>query len=226
MEPFARVLGLHKQPGFLICGNGTIIEETNTGRLVYEIKLPAKVALAAYDMASAEDLPVQIYEDDIMYISMSNKFTDFIQKRAGIREVVVENFREMVGNGCHKLIIPGDPGELRSLAVLIEEAVNGGATILTTKSYFLEVNPPGVDKGSALAKIAEQLGIQRGEVLAIGDSANDEAMVRWAGVGVAMLNGDATIKSAASFVSDKSNDDDGVADVIERYVLTGGGTHG
>jgi hydroxymethylpyrimidine pyrophosphatase-like HAD family hydrolase len=56
-------------------------------------------------------------------------------------------------------------------------------------------------------------------VLAIGDSMNDEAMIRWAGVGVAMANGDDRIKNIAAMVTNKSNDDDGVADLIERYIL-------
>jgi hydroxymethylpyrimidine pyrophosphatase-like HAD family hydrolase len=48
---------------------------------------------------------------------------------------------------------------------------------------------------------------------------NDEAMIRWAGVGVAMVNGDDRIKDIAALVTQKSNDDDGVADLIERYIL-------
>jgi hydroxymethylpyrimidine pyrophosphatase-like HAD family hydrolase len=56
-------------------------------------------------------------------------------------------------------------------------------------------------------------------VMAIGDSLNDEGMIRWAGVGVAMANGDDRLKAMADMVTEKSNDDDGVADIIEQYVL-------
>jgi hydroxymethylpyrimidine pyrophosphatase-like HAD family hydrolase len=56
-------------------------------------------------------------------------------------------------------------------------------------------------------------------VLAVGDSMNDEAMLRWAGIGVAMVNGDDRIKNMADLVTERSNDDDGVADLIERYIL-------
>jgi hydroxymethylpyrimidine pyrophosphatase-like HAD family hydrolase len=48
---------------------------------------------------------------------------------------------------------------------------------------------------------------------------NDEAMIRWAGVGVAMANGDERIKNIASLVTEKTNDDDGIVEVIEKYVL-------
>ena len=55
------------------------------------------------------------------------------------------------------------------------------------------------------------------ETIAIGDSMNDEAMIRWAGIGVAMANGDEQIKSIADIVTDSTNDEDGVAEVIEKY---------
>jgi hydroxymethylpyrimidine pyrophosphatase-like HAD family hydrolase len=55
--------------------------------------------------------------------------------------------------------------------------------------------------------------------MAVGDSMNDEAMIRWAGYGVAMANADERLKKAARFVTDKTNDDDGLANLIERYLL-------
>jgi Cof subfamily protein (haloacid dehalogenase superfamily) len=219
MERFSRLLGLHKRPGYLICNNGTIIQESHTGKLVFEAKIPSHSALIACDLAAAEGFPVQLYEDDILYISRPNEFADYDQKLTGLRQVVVENFREMVANGCHKLIVPGDPMILRPLENLLKTYIGGETTIFTSKPYFLEILPPRIDKGFALAKVAEILGISREEVLAIGDSMNDEAMIRWAGIGVAMLNGDERIKDIADLVTDKSNDDDGVADMIERYIL-------
>jgi Cof subfamily protein (haloacid dehalogenase superfamily) len=219
MEYFARLLGLHKRPGYLICNNGTIIQESHTGTLIYETRIPPETALIAYDLAEAEGFPVQIYEDDIMYISRPNEFADYDQKLTGLRQVVVENFRAMVAQGCYKLLIPGDPMILRPLEKLLLSYLAGEMTIFTSKPYFLEILPPQTDKGTALARVAEKLGIPRESVLAIGDSMNDEAMIRWAGVGVAMVNGDDRIKNIAALITDKSNDDDGVADLIERYIL-------
>jgi Cof subfamily protein (haloacid dehalogenase superfamily) len=219
LEQFSRLLGMHKRSGYLICNNGTIIQESQTGVTIYEVRLPAKTALIAYDLADAEGFPVQIYENDVMYISRSNEFADYDQKITGLRQVVVENFRAMVAAGCHKLLIPGDPMILRPLENLLRTYIGEEATLFTSKPYFLEILPPATDKGSALARVAEAAGISRDAVLAIGDSMNDEAMIRWAGVGVAMVNGDDRIKDIAAMVTDKSNDDDGIADLIERYLL-------
>jgi Cof subfamily protein (haloacid dehalogenase superfamily) len=216
METFARHLGLHKRPGYLICNNGTIIQESNTGTIIDEVLIPPEQALVAYDLAAAEGFPVQIYEDDIIYVSRSNEFADYDQKLTGLRQVVVDNFRAMIAAGCHKLLIPGDPMILRPLENLLKSYVGGDVTIFTSKPYFLEILPPHTDKGTALAKVASRLGIPREEVLAVGDSMNDEAMLKWAGVGVAMANGDRRIKDIADLVTERSNDDDGVADIIER----------
>jgi len=219
METFARALGMHRRLGYLICNNGTIVQETLAGSIVYEVRLAAKPALAAFDLADAEDFPVQIYEGDVMYVSRSNEYTEYDKKLTGLRQIVVDDFRAMVGGGCHKLLIPGDPVLLAPLQELFRSYLDDSVTLFTSKPYFLEVLPARTDKGTALAKVADLLGIKREEVLAVGDSMNDEAMLRWAGTGVAMLNGDSRIKEIADFVTERSNDDDGVAEVIEKHVL-------
>jgi hydroxymethylpyrimidine pyrophosphatase-like HAD family hydrolase len=109
------------------------------------------------------------------------------------------------------------------LESIIRTYLGSDITLFTSKPYFLEILPAQTDKGTALVKTAGLLGVERGEVLAIGDSMNDEAMIRWAGTGVAMANGDERIKNIADLVTEKTNDDDGVAEVIEKYVLARGG---
>jgi hydroxymethylpyrimidine pyrophosphatase-like HAD family hydrolase len=126
----------------------------------------------------------------------------------------------MLNHRCHKLLIPGDPALLAPLEKLFHSCLGDDVTLFTSKPYFLEILPAGVDKGTALAKIAGFLGLKQEETLAIGDSMNDEGMIRWAGMGVAMINGDKRIKDIADYITEKNNDDDGVADVIEKYILS------
>jgi Cof subfamily protein (haloacid dehalogenase superfamily) len=219
MERFSKLLKMHKKPGYLICNNGTIVQESHTGNRISETWLNSAAALAAYDLAVAEGFAVQLYEEDVMYVSRDNEYTRYDQKLTGLRQVVVENFRDMIEEGCYKLLIPGDPMLLRPLESIIRTYLGNDITLFSSKPYFLEVLPKNTDKGTALALIAETLGVNREAVLAIGDSMNDEAMIRWAGMGVAMANSDERIKNIASLVTEKNNDDDGVAEVIEKYVL-------
>jgi len=132
---------------------------------------------------------------------------------------VSENFEDVVESGCRKLLIPGDPLTLRPLEELLRTLIGEEATLFTSKPYFLEVLPPHVDKGSALAKIAQRLDISREEVMAFGDSMNDEAMLRWAGRSVAMRNADPRIKAITSETTDRTNNDDGAARYIAKHVL-------
>ena len=219
MRHFARTLGMHRRKGYLICKNGAVIQESASGAIVNESRIDTKTALAAFDLADAEGFPVQIYEDDVLYVSRPNEYTSYDQKLTGLRQAVVDNFRAMVGGGCHKLLIPGDPMILPHLESLLRSYLGDKLTIFTSKPYFLELLPANTDKGSALATVAQLLGVRQEETLAIGDSMNDEAMIRWAGTGVAMANSDERIKNIADMVTEKTNDDDGVAEVIEHYFL-------
>jgi Cof subfamily protein (haloacid dehalogenase superfamily) len=220
MDQFASLLGMHKKAGYLICNNGTLIQESHTGKVVYENRMDVKAALTAFDLADAEGFPVQIYEDDIMYVSRHNEYTSYDQKLTGLRQVVVEHFRAMVAGGCHKLLIPGDPKLLPPLESILRTYLEDNITIFTSKPYFLEILPANTNKGTALEKVADFLGINQKDVMAIGDSMNDEAMLKWAGMGIAMANSDERIKNIADLVTTRDNDDDGVAEVIEKYILS------
>lgn len=82
----------------------------------------------------------------------------------------------------------------------------------------VEITAAGVDKGAALLQLAAHLGISQAETMAIGDSGNDLAMLKVAGLSVAMGNADEDLKTLADFVT-SSNDAQGVAQAIARFVL-------
>jgi hydroxymethylpyrimidine pyrophosphatase-like HAD family hydrolase len=123
----------------------------------------------------------------------------------------------MAGDGCYKLIIPGESELLKHIEIIIRTYLGQSLTLFTSRPNFLEITPEETDKGTALAKVAKILKVKREQTMAIGDSMNDEAMIRWAGVGVAMVNGDERIKSMADLVTEHTNDEDGAAEIIEKY---------
>jgi len=221
MDRYARDLGLHKRPGYLVCNNGTTIMESHTGTVVKEFFLPMEAALAVYDLVDAEGFPVQIYDDGTIYVSRRNEYADIDQKLTGQRQVVVDNFRSFLAAGAQKMVVPGDPALLRPLETIVKTFIGDRVTIFTSKPYFLEILPPATGKGEALAIVAQLLGIDRSQVMAIGDSMNDESMIRWAGFGVAMANGDPRIKAIAKAITNRTNEEDGVADFVEQHILKG-----
>jgi len=87
-----------------------------------------------------------------------------------------------------------------------------------TGEHFLEITRAGISKGSGLARLASTLGIRPEQVMAIGDQGNDLPMLRWAGLGVAMGHAPDYVREVADAVT-LSNDRDGVAAAIQRFIL-------
>jgi len=90
--------------------------------------------------------------------------------------------------------------------------------VSTSWPLDFELMPKEWGKGTAVAELAAQLGLTADQVMTIGDYDNDESMIRWAGMGVAMANATDCIKNAAQFIT-LSNAEDGVAHAIEQFAL-------
>lgn len=108
---------------------------------------------------------------------------------------------------------------LTTLNLILEE-IRGweGLELSNSSPYNIEVNPKGVSKAAALAEVCRMIGCDLTEAVAVGDSLNDLAAIRAAGLGVAMGNAQEEVKAAADVVTG-SNLEDGVAQVIRDYVL-------
>jgi len=104
------------------------------------------------------------------------------------------------------------------LEAVLRERFGRELYITRSKPYYLEMLHPEATKGRALRVVAGYFGIPRQEVIAIGDSFNDLDMIRYAGLGVVMENAREEVKRFADYVT-RSNEDDGVAEVLEKFVL-------
>ena len=96
-----------------------------------------------------------------------------------------------------------------------------GLALVGSLGYNIEINAAGVNKGTGLVELGKVLGIRREEIMACGDGDNATEMLREAGFGVAMANGEEQVKNAADYITE-SNEEDGVARAIEKFVLGGG----
>ena len=92
---------------------------------------------------------------------------------------------------------------------------------LKGQTSALESELDGINKGTGLVNLGSRLGIKREEIMAFGDGDNDTVMLKEVGFGVAMANGEPQVKEAADYIT-LSNEEDGVAQAIERFVLGGG----
>ena len=99
----------------------------------------------------------------------------------------------------------------------MREAVGNEATAVRSQTYYLDVTPPGHDKGTFVETIAKRLGISTDAVATIGDMQNDLAMFARSGISFAMGNATDEVKKHANHVTD-SNENDGFAKAIERIL--------
>ena len=218
MEKYAEELGMHRRKGYKICYNGASIIRTDTHEEVYGHRLPVDLAQEIYEIADKLGYPVQTYKDDTIYVSFRNEYTDLDCELTGMVQEVVENYKEHLTIAPVKLLIPGDPKELIKVESLLKDMFRGRTNIYRSKPFFLEVMPKGADKGNALRHLGEMMQIQRKHIMAIGDAMNDAGMIQYAGISVAMANAVEGIKQMADIVTKKTNDEDGVAEVVYNVI--------
>ena len=101
----------------------------------------------------------------------------------------------------------------------LAEQVTRGRLVVTwsSSSTLLEISGPDVTKASTLELLCTERGVEAADVIAFGDMPNDLPMLAWAVTSYAMANAHPTVRAAADHVA-PANDDDGVAQVIERLL--------
>jgi Cof subfamily protein (haloacid dehalogenase superfamily) len=112
----------------------------------------------------------------------------------------------------------GEPEVLARLEGVLVEALGDKLGIFRSEPFFLEIMPNQLNKAKSIDMLLNRLGISREELIACGDGFNDVHMVEYAGLGVAMDNACEPVKQVADFIT-KSNDEDGVAYVVEKFML-------
>jgi Cof subfamily protein (haloacid dehalogenase superfamily) len=114
-----------------------------------------------------------------------------------------------------------DHGRIAECVAAGQEQLAGRATVLRSQPYYCDVTPPGIDKGRLVDMLAKRLAVPRDAIAVLGDMGNDVEMFRRAGLAIAMGNATPAVKALAQAVT-LSNDADGFAAAIEKYVLGDG----
>jgi hypothetical protein len=178
-------------------------------------------------LAEARELELSLYGEEEYYITVLRHSVEFHRRWFGPPFHQVATYADAVaalrakGETPIKGLMIVEPGEGQRLAAELRAIFGERLTVLRSHELFTEVTSPNASKGNALAFLAERYGIARAETIAVGDSDNDISMIRWAGLGVAMGNAAPEVIAVADRVA-PSVYDDGLAAVIEEYVLRNG----
>ena len=130
---------------------------------------------------------------------------------------IVEDFSPYLSTACKIVGASPDAALLLRCEAAMQKAVGAQATVVRSQSYYLDITPPGHDKGTFVEAMAKRQGISTDAVATIGDMQNDLAMFKKSGVSIAMGNATDDVKKLATHVTG-SNEDEGFAGAIE-FVL-------
>lgn len=204
----------------VITYHGAMIQQALSGEILFRQVIPSAVAAEIVRYVLDQGVYTQIYlKDRVITTKRNNLSRDYARiSSVRIEEADLLTVLSQEPEGIEKILLMGEGEDLDQLAPIIRQRYGGKVHITKSKSCFLEMTDYKVNKGVALAALAGRLGIAQEEVMAIGDSFNDLEMIKYAGIGVAMGNAPAAIQEQADFVT-VTNQEDGVAEAIERYVL-------
>ena len=116
-----------------------------------------------------------------------------------------------------KMLIVGDKEVLDKMRPNLPSYLTAFFAVVRSEANYLEFIPHHSTKGTALVQLCEALGCTVENAMAFGDADNDLAMIKAAGLGVAMENGFESVKEAADVVT-KTNDEDGVAYLVNKFL--------
>lgn len=212
----------------VIASNGSFVREKDMDKVIYKCAIENEICMKIIDICKRHKIRVSFFTPYgmcgnsklfcfimKMYIQIETKEPISVNFTPGYKKVS-EYVSKNKGNIVKCEIVHRDPDKIKSLREALAQIE--GIEIVWSSSRNIEITEKGVSKGAAAKKLAEYYNIDREEVIAIGDSENDVSMIQFAGMGVAMGNAQKRVKEKADYVTD-TNDADGVAKVIEKYVL-------
>jgi Cof subfamily protein (haloacid dehalogenase superfamily) len=218
MRWVAKELKLDQYGSYILSFNGSKIIDCKTNEEKYSRTLSAETVHRLYDLSKREGVGILTYADDAIVVEEPSEFASIESELTGLPVKVVPNFKEAIKEPVVKALMLKEADRLVEVEKKLQTELDGELSVMRSKPFFLEFTQLGVTKGASLDYLIKPLGIKAEEVIAIGDSYNDLAMIEFAGLGVAMGNAPGDIIEKADFVT-TSNMEDGVAEVVEEFVL-------
>ena len=216
--PFARHLRFTAP---IICYQGAAVIDSETDDVLQDIPLPNAEALAVERYARENGLHVQLYANDRYYAEELNRWVELYAQISGVQPVIVPSLqRQFETWAATKACIIAEPEVILEHLPRMQALLAGRAYVTRSIAYFLEVMNARVNKGRSLEIVASHLNIPMSDVMAIGDSWNDAPLLEAAGLGVAMGSAPAELRAVADEVVTGDVEADGVAEALERFVLS------
>lgn len=216
MRPVTEATG-HR--GLAVCANGALIYDLHAERIVETFPLGVE---AAADVVTALRSAIAGVAFAVERGEGFGHEPDYEPRWKALDQLaVIAPMDELLAAGPPvKILVRHKSMHVDDLLAAAREAIGVGAATITHSNVndrLLEVSAAGVSKASTLARLCTEQGISAAEVLAFGDMPNDLPMLEWAGVSYAVANAHPDVLAAVDHRA-PSNDEDGVAVVLERLL--------
>lgn len=200
--------------GLVIAANGALVYDVGTREVRLQRTIPAD-DVAAVTAAVRAEFPGTGFAVERLDGFMVEDHAAYQPQHELAPDVRRVPLAELVTEPVQKLLVRNPGTQADDYAPRVQELAGDVVEVtFSNGDDLLEISARGVTKASTLAILCEELGVQPGEVVALGDMPNDVAMLEWAGTSYAMADAHPLAVAAASHRA-PSNDDDGVAVVIE-----------
>lgn len=211
-----------KQGEYIISNNGGIVCENKGFRKLCFHALPFEKALELFRFGCEKNLCIQVFTDEDVYafhLNEEEKRWLFMFKPDSI--VCEEDSIDFLEDTPIAKILfqNSDMKYLFKIAEEMKDITKDSVSVSYSSNRYLEMNAIGVDKGLGLRELASHLGIPIEETMAIGDNLNDIAMLKDAGVAVAVANAADEIKAISDYVTVADHNEDAVAEAIGKFVF-------
>lgn len=222
IEPTAEKLGLDC---YVIAYNGAAVcaRKCDGRERLFHQPLDKGIARELYEIGHARRFQMNFYHDNVIVSEDAphlRPYIDIYRTRTGSPFRFVPSIAEYLKFAPTKFVYVVDPGIRNKLEEELQPKFGSRTTITRTDPEYLEFLDPKVDKGKSLLRLAKILKLQPAQIMAVGDGDNDASLLQASGWGVAMANAGALCRSVADAMTERNNDHDGVAEAVERWVLT------
>lgn len=217
MINYALDLGLDKFGSYILAYNGGQIIDMKSQKVTFEQNVDVKDVHLLADKCKLNKVDIITYFNNQIVSENTSEYIEIERMITGMDLLIVPNFKEYVIEPVTKCLLLSEPSHLAQVTPILQGLLPH-LNITTSKPFFLEVTKKGIDKAASLAKLGQLLNIQAKEMIAIGNASNDLSMIEYAGLGIWVDNVQPDIRDKAKVIV-ASNNNDGVAEAIQKYIL-------
>lgn len=218
--PIAEKAGL---TGDIYCYQGAALYDVNSGVRKAHVSIPNKYLQDVFSYFEERGVYTQTYLDDVIFCEKFTEKSDYYfanfggNARFATGIPLSEYFAKHPEARPSKILAIEEPAKVNEMLAELSAKYDGLLRVVCSNADFLEIIAMRAGKGNAVQSYCKANGFELDEVVAFGDSVNDIDMIKMVGLGVAVGNARAELKEVADYVT-KSNDEDGVAEVIEKII--------